>query len=156
MKPPQEMKRITLIIIALIASMTLCAQNLDHFRSQLSQSHNGASIEVREHGDASSAVASATVQTQRSHVRGFRVGIFYDNSQDARERAAEAEQLFRANFPSIKVYKDYRNPYFIVSVGDCLTQEEATILWGRVKNLFPKAHITRTDIPIAALARKNE
>lgn len=148
------MKRIALIIIALVTSLTVGAQNLDSFRDKLAQSQNGASIEVREHGDASAAVASATTQTQRSHVRGYRVGIFYDNSQDARVRAAQAEQLFRANFPSIPVYKDYRNPYFIVAVGNCLTQEEATILWGRVKTLFAKAHITRTDIPIAHLARK--
>lgn len=139
-----------------MASMTLCAQNLDNFRSQLSQSEGGATVVVREHGDAASAVASATVQTQRSHVRGFRVGIFYDNSQDARERAAEAEQLFRASFPSIPIYKDYRNPYFIVTVGNCLTQEEATILWGRVKTLFPKAHISRTEFPITELVQKND
>lgn len=150
------MKRIALIIIALVASMTLSAQNIDHFRRSLAQSEGGAMVVVREHGDASSAVASATVQSQRSNVRGYRIGIFYDNSQDARVRAAEAEQMFRASFPSIPVYKDYRNPYFIVTVGNCLTQEEATILWGRVKSLFPKAHITRTDIPIDALVRKNE
>ena len=150
------MKRIALIIIALVASMTLSAQNIDHFRRSLAQSEGGATVVVREHGDASSAVASATVQSQRSNVRGYRIGLFYDNSQDARVRAAEAEQMFRASFPSIPVYKDYRNPYFIVTVGNCLTQEEATILWGRVKSLFPKAHITRTDIPIDALVRKNE
>lgn len=150
------MKRIALIIIALLATATVSAQNIGIFRTQLAESVSGAKVEVREHGDAASAVASASAQTQRSHVRGFRVGIFYDNSQDARERAAQAEQLFRSSFPSIPVYKDYRNPYFIVAVGDCLTQEEATILWGRVKTLFPKAHITRTEIPIAALARKNE
>lgn len=132
------------------------AQNLDLFRKSLEQSQNGATVVVSEQGDASSAVASATTQTQRSNVRGFRVGIFYDNSQDARERAAEAEQLFRASFPSIPVYKDYRNPYFIVTVGNCLTQEEATILWGRVKNLFPKAHISRTEFPITELVQKNE
>ena len=111
--------------MALMAVVTVGAQNIDSFRAQLAQSQGGAKVEVREHGDAASAVASATVQTQRSHVRGFRVGIFYDNSQDARERAAQAEQLFRASFPSIPVYKDYRNPYFIVAVGNCLTQEEA-------------------------------
>ena len=142
--------------MALVASMTLSAQNLDLFRQSLAQSEGGATVVVREHGDASSAVASATTQTQRSNVRGYRIGIFYDNSQDARVRAAEAEQMFRASFPSIPVYKDYRNPYFIVTVGNCLTQEEATILWGRVKGLFPKAHITRTEIPIGDLARKNE
>lgn len=132
------------------------AQSLGQFRQSLAQSQNGATIVVNEQGDAASAVASATAQTQRSNVHGYRIGIFYDNSQDARVRAAEAEQMFRASFPSIPVYKDYRNPYFIVTVGNCLTQEEATILWGRVKSLFPKAHITRTDIPIALFSRKIE
>ena len=150
------MKRIILILTLLMTTVGVGAQNLDLFRKSLEQSQNGATVVVNEQGDASSAVASATTQTQRSNVRGFRVGIFYDNSQDARERAAEAEQLFRASFPSIPVYKDYRNPYFIVTVGNCLTQEESTILWGRVKNLFPKAHISRTEFPITELVQKNE
>ena len=150
------MKRIILILTLLMTTVGVGAQNLDLFRKSLEQSQNGATVVVSEQGDASSAVASATTQTQRSNVRGFRVGIFYDNSQDARERAAEAEQLVRASFPSIPVYKDYRNPYFIVTVGNCLTQEEATILWGRVKNLFPKAHISRTEFPITELVQKNE
>ncbi|MBR5136234.1 MAG: hypothetical protein IKU92_04220 [Rikenellaceae bacterium] len=150
------MKRTILILTLLMATAGAWAQNLDLFRKSLEQSQNGATVVVKEQGDASLAVESATTQTQRSNVRGYRVGIFYDNSQDARERAAEAEQLFRASFPSIPVYKDYRNPYFIVTVGNCLTQEEATILWGRVKNIFPKAHISRTEFPIAELVQKNE
>ena len=139
-----------------MTAVGVSAQSLGQFRQSLAQSQNGATIVVNEQGDAASAVASATAQIQRSNVRGYRIGIFYDNSQDARVRAAEAEQMFRASFPSIPVYKDYRNPYFIVTVGNCLTQEEATILWGRVKSLFPKAHITRTDIPIALFSRKIE
>lgn len=150
------MKRIILILTLLMTAVGVSAQSLSQFRQSLAQSQNGATIVVNEQGDAASAVASATTQIQRSNVRGYRIGIFYDNSQDARVRAAEAEQMFRASFPSIPVYKDYRNPYFIVTVGNCLTQEEATILWGRVKSLFPKAHITRTDIPIALFSRKIE
>ena len=150
------MKRMILMVIALLATVAVGAQNLDTFRDRLAMEQGGASVEVREHGDASSAVASATVQSARANVRGYRIGIFYDNSQDARVRAAEAEQMFRASFPSIPVYKDYRNPYFIVTVGNCLTQEEATILWGRVKTIFPKAHISRTEFSIAELAYKNE
>ena len=150
------MKRIILILTLLMTTVGVGAQNLDLFRQSLAQSQNGATIVVQEQGDASAAVASATIQTQRSNVRGYRIGIFYDNSQDARERAAEAEQMFRASFPSIPIYKDYRNPYFIVTVGNCLTQEEATILWGRVKTIFPKAHISRTEFSIAELAYKNE
>ena len=150
------MKRMILMVIALVATVAVSAQNLDTFRDRLAMEQGGASIEVREHGDASAAVSAATVQASRANVRGYRIGIFYDTSQDARVRAAEAEQMFRASFPDIPIYKDYRNPYFIVSVGNCLTQEEATMLWGRVKTLFPKAHITRSDISIAEIARKNE
>ena len=150
------MKRIILILMLLMTAVGVSAQSLGQFRQSLAQSQNGATIVVNEQGDAASAVASATTQIQRSNVRGYRIGIFYDNSQDARVRAAEAEQMFRASFPSIPIYKDYRNPYFIVTVGNCLTQEEATILWGRVKSLFPKAHITRTDIPIALFSREIE
>ena len=33
----------------------------------------------------------------------------------------------------------YENPYFRVTVGNCLTLEEAIILKGRVSGTFPKA-----------------
>lgn len=150
------MKRILLAIFATAACIVGSAHGPAAFRRALAESVNGASVEVREHGDAGAAVTAAAATAERTTVKGYRVGIFYDNSQDARSLAAEAEESFVQSFPDIPVYKDYRNPYFIVSVGNCLSSEEATVLWGRVKSLFPKAHITRTDIPIAEMVLKDE
>ena len=142
---------ITAAFLAIAAVTSLSAQNFDAFKDQLATSNNGASVRVVEHGDAHAALVAADNQITQSTIRGYRVGIFYDNSQDARTRANNAETSFKNSFDGIPLYKDYRNPYFIVAVGNCLSQEEVTILWGRVKNIFPNAYIMRADIPIAEL-----
>lgn len=38
----------------------------------------------------------------------------------------------------MKVYMDYKIPYFVVSVGDCLSNEEAIILKGQRDGDFPE------------------
>ena len=90
---------------------------------------------------------------QRSPLRstGYRVCIFFDNGQDARAGAIAAKQLFEENYPGIKVYMVYENPYFKVAVGDCLTTEEAIILKGRVSSAFPKAFVKNETLSIADL-----
>ena len=51
----------------------------------------------------------------------------------------------------MKVYMDYKIPYFVVSVGDCLSNEEAVILKGRVTGTFPKAFLKNEEFPISNL-----
>ena len=82
---------------------------------------------------------------------GYRVCIFFDNGQDARAGAIAAKKLFEENYPGIKVYMVYENPYFKVAVGDCLTTEEAIILKGRVSSAFPKAFVKNETLSIADL-----
>ena len=45
----------------------------------------------------------------------------------------------------------YENPYFKVSVGNCLTAEEAIILKGRVSASFPKAFLKNEEIAVSDL-----
>lgn len=68
-----------------------------------------------------------------------------------RAGAIAAKQLFEENYPGIKVYMVYENPYFKVAVGDCLTTEEAIILKGRVSSAFPKAFVKNETLSIADL-----
>ncbi len=75
--------------------------------------------------------------------KGHRVCIFFDNGPDARNGAIEAKKLFEETFPGIKVYMVYESPWFSVSVGNCLTTEEAIILKGRVSATFPKAFLKK-------------
>ena len=48
-------------------------------------------------------------------------------------------------------YFAYENPYFLVSCGNCLTQEEAIMLLSKVKIHFPKAFVVMAEIPASAV-----
>ena len=133
----------------LLGGMASCrAQSLEAFKQRLQQpvspaAAGSAQVAVTEYGDAAQAVVEASRSVpHRRTIKGYRVCIFADNGQDARARADAALALFRESYPGIRGYKVYDAPYFRVTVGDCLTAEEAIILKGRVAAIFPKAFPT--------------
>lgn len=154
------MRRYLLFIAGLLAGIApLAAQSLSDFKESLSKplpardSLVQAVVTVSEYGDAASVVASASPRSARLRFKGWRVCIFSDNGQDAREGAREAKSAFRELFPQTNVYDAYDTPYFKVTVGDCLTEEEAIILLERVKPRFPKAFIKQEQLSLADLLR---
>lgn len=149
----------TLILVCLLlaAASTAGAQSLEAFRQRLAQPTTGsalfdpARVLVTEHGDAARAVADAARNAQRLSYKGYRVCIFFDNGPDARSGAMAAKQLFEETFPGIRVYMVYESPWFSVSVGNCLTAEEAIILKGKVTTAFPKAFLKNEVISVGDL-----
>lgn len=141
--------------------MTCCcfesrAQSLDGYRTQLSETSHagGATVTVFEHGTAASAVAKAAAKSGSLRLKGFRVCIFFDNGQNARAEAEAARERFVQTYPDIPVYIAYNAPYFTVTVGNCVTVEEAIILMGRIGTLFPKAFPRSEELTMADLLRK--
>ena len=146
--------RILLVIFFILGTGTAGAQSLEGFKARLSQgdSISSARVQVIEHGSASSAVRQLSYSPKSDKVRGYRVRIFFDNSQNARRMADAAIAQFNSLFPGVSAYMNYENPYFKVTVGDCANIEEAIILKGRVEGSFDRAFISREDIPIQKLA----
>lgn len=152
------MRRLTILsLILLCAAVPLRAQSLDAFKQRLAEPAPAATlfgraqVTVTEHGDAARAVADASRTGQRLQIRGYRVCIFSDNGPQARDGAFAAKSLFEESYPGVKVYMDYKIPYFVVSVGDCLSNEEAIILKGRLSGTFPKAFLKNEEFPISNL-----
>ena len=152
------MRRLSILTLMLLcAAVSLRAQSLDAFKQRLAEPVAGtaffgrAQVTVAEHGDAARAVAEAVRAGQQLRLRGFRVCIFSDNGPEARNGAFAAQKLFEETYPGVKVYMDYKIPYFVVSVGDCLSNEEAVILKGRVTGTFPKAFLKNEEFPISNL-----
>ena len=148
------------LILTLALSMAALAvrgQSIDAFKQRLAQPTAGsalydpARVVVSEHGDAARAVANAARDAQRLSYKGHRVCIFFDNGPDARSGAIAAKQLFEETYPGIRVYMVYESPWFSVSVGNCLTTEEAIILRGKVAQTFPKAFLKNEVISAADL-----
>lgn len=130
-------------------SAALRAQTLDAFKQQLARPtvsaatlFGRAQVTVTEHGDAARIVAEVSRSAHKLHVDGHRVCIFSDNGPNAREEAFAAKELFETTYPGIKVYAVYSPPpYFRVTIGNCLTREEAIILMNKVLPTFPKAYL---------------
>lgn len=112
----------------------------------------GARVQVTEYGDAAGLIKGLESTRSLTRLSGYRVRIFFDNSQNARAMASHTMSKFKEMYPDIPIYETYQTPYFKVTVGNCLTNEEAVILWGQIKETFDKAFVIVEDIPVSALA----
>lgn len=152
------MRKILLLAIAVTAAHWLPAQSLESYKEHLAHPAEAAStsavVTVAEHGSAATAVREASRTGIRLRFKGYRVCIFNDNHPGARDEAFAAKELFEERFPGTKAYVDYANPYFRVSVGDCVTAEEAIMLLGRVSGVFPKAFLKNEELSVADLVRE--
>ena len=130
------------------------AQSIDDFRRRLAQSEvvgeGGvtASVHVAETSEAAAAVARQSRSGSDVRFQGYRVGIYSGNDAKAQENSLAAKEKFETEFPDINVYWVYDNPYFKVTAGDCLTEEEAVMLLARVRRIFPKAYVVRAGMTL--------
>jgi len=149
------MRRLLLFAVLALCATGAAAQNgcIDDFCSSLahSDSLSRARIVVTEDDAIRSAVQQAQGQTTGGTIHGYRVRIFFDNGQQARQKAIDALSQFRSLFPGVPAYMVYENPYFKVSAGNCVTYEEAVVLWGNVKGSFDRAFVVREDFPLSAI-----
>lgn len=149
------MRNISIFIVLMFAS-ALCreamAQSVDEVVERLAQ-RNMDGVHVQVTDDASTRAAVEAVESQRRaiQVSGFRVVIFSANGQYAGDNAERVLKEFETAFPHINAYLVYESPYFKISVGDCLSMEEAQILMAEVSSMYPKAFPKREDIKLERL-----
>lgn len=77
---------------------------------------------------------------------GFRVQIFSDSGNGARERANEKRSSFVSKYPDVPAYLDFNNPNFIVRVGDFRTKLEARKFLNSINVEFPYAFVRKDMI----------
>ena len=138
-------------LLLALASAPLSGQTLDQFKRQATQadpSYNSRVV-ATEHGSAATVVHSMQAQPSGTKIPGYRVRIFLDNGQNARASANGAIARFREIYPDIPAYLSYENPYFKVTVGNCLTSEEAIILLGKIRDAFDRAFLVREEISLS-------
>ena len=148
------MKRLLFNILAvtlctIACSATLSAQSINDVTASLeTQGEDGAVVRVTEDRSSMQAVAAIESNTTKDVIKGYRVVIYYDNVQFAQDRAYDTHKDFVEQYPEINAYMVYEKPYFKVSVGDCLSTEEAMILLNKISHKYPKAFVRRDDISL--------
>jgi hypothetical protein len=79
-------------------------------------------------------------------IRGYRIQIFRENSQVARERARIARSKFISHFPDIEAYDVVKAPLWRIYVGDFWTLNQAFRALKQIEPLFPYAFIIPEDL----------
>lgn len=155
-----KMKKIWMLLLLSVGMfLTAEAQNLSTFKGELARpkidslTGRSATVTLQEDPYATAALSQLRPLGAKWRVAGWRICIFSENSADARTRAHEAITLFEEHFPNTPLYDQYASPYFRVSVGNCLTSEEAIILLEQVKPHFPKAFIKLEQLSLADLLK---
>lgn len=79
-------------------------------------------------------------------IQGYRVRIFFDNSQNSRTASQAVLNSFIASHPGHAAYRSYVNPYFKVTVGDFRSRTEAMQMLSEIKGEYPSAFIVKENI----------
>ena len=86
---------------------------------------------------------------------GYRVRIFFDNRQTARNESEETLKRFQNLHRDVPAYRTYANPYFKVTVGDFRTKSEAMALLARIRTEFPSAFVVKENISYPVVDKNN-
>lgn len=97
------------------------------------------------------AVESRIRQNRSRVVNGYRIRIFFDNSQTARSGSEAALYRFKVQNPGVSAYRSFANPYFKVTVGDYRTKSEALEALAAIKVQFPTAFIVKERFKYPAM-----
>ncbi|MBO7189475.1 MAG: hypothetical protein J6U93_00830 [Alistipes sp.] len=144
--------RYFIFIVALCFALSASAQNVEQMkRGLINAVEQEGSVVVIEGEGVRDAVSAVEAQRRSKEISGFRIVIFSDNGQYAGDNADAVLQEFKSLYPRINAYMVYESPYFKVSVGDCLSMEEAQILMAKILGNYPKAFPRRESIQLEAL-----
>ena len=119
---------------------------------------SGSGVVVRQSPELASAVGDRidanyanTLETE-----GYRIRIFFDNRQDAREASELAVRRFEKLFPGYQTYRTFIYPNFKVTVGDFRTKAEAQVALKNIVGVFPNAFVVkeRMKFPVVSQVEK--
>jgi hypothetical protein len=79
-------------------------------------------------------------------IPGYRIRIFSDSGQPARQRAYSERDRFASLYTDIIPYTVYEQPNFKVYVGDFRTRGEAYKVYKQIQKDFPRSFLVFTKI----------
>ena len=81
-------------------------------------------------------------------IQGYRIRIFSQSGQTARQKAENTKVLFMKSFPGMNASMEYNDPNFQILVGSFRTYTEAYHEKKKVEKVFPVAFIVSEIIEI--------
>ena len=151
------MKRLLIIaVLALLPCALLRAQEyrVDNGASQVDSalvgrsimSVMGSGVTVNQSRAMRSAFDSYVADNAGKKLSGYRIRVYFDNGQNARNRSEAIARSISAAYPGMGVYRTFESPNFKVSVGDFRTKDEALKVFHSLRVSYPTAIILKETI----------
>lgn len=102
-----------------------------------------AGVQLHQSANITHAAMSQIEANAKTLTDGYRIRIFFDNKQDARNASLDSEMRFRKLFPGYNTYRTFQNPFFKVTVGDFRTKVDAQKALQKIIKVFPSAFIVK-------------
>ena len=112
-------------------------------------------VNVFQSQEILNSMDSHLTYNEKKTMTGYRIRIFFDNKQTARNESEATMARFLKTYHGIPAYRTYANPYFKVSVGDFRTKSEAMEFLEEIKHNFPGAFVTKETIFYPVIDRQN-
>lgn len=112
-------------------------------------------VEINQSEELKAAVA-ARIKGNAENLQesdGYRIRIYFDNKQTAREASEYAQNRFEELFPGYNTYRSYSYPNFKVTVGDFRTKAEAQIALKSIAVKFPSAFIVKEKMKFPVISQ---
>jgi hypothetical protein len=106
----------------------------------------GYTVQLHQSDHIRQLVDQHIVRNSTKRTPGFRVRIFFDNSQSARQRIFEVEAAFKELYPDVPTYPSYQDLYFKLTVGDFRTRTEAMRFLISIRRNYPGTFIVKENI----------
>lgn len=143
------MKKLFSLLILSLLPCALFAQGNRYFIQELtSAGTTGGSVSIKMDHQVQSALRAHVVPEK---IQGYRVCIFSDNGQTARNGAQNAIGLLQKISPATSADIVYTEPFFRVYAGNYITKAEAAILLGQIKSSMPSAFIVIQAMPAVSI-----
>lgn len=82
-------------------------------------------------------------------ISGFRVQIFFDSGNNSRNAAETTQSKFRTKHHGIPSYLTFREPNFIIRVGNFRTRHEARGFMRQIQAEYPSAFVIKDEIDLS-------
>jgi hypothetical protein len=135
------MKKVTVLLFVFLVASGAWAQE-DIFRTVQSGGH----VVIRQSYEIENAVLGHIARNRYKKNKGYRIRIFFDNGQTARQVSSAIEQAFSESYPAIPVYREFDDLYYKVAVGDFRTKTDAMWFLESIRTKYPSAFIFSDNI----------
>lgn len=112
-------------------------------------------LNVNQSQSIASAMRKKIESNKSKKLSGYRVRIYFGNSQNSRSASEETLNRFNAAYPGFGAYRTFTSPYFKVTAGNFRTKSEAMQFLQSIRGEYPSAIVVKENIEYPTVDRRH-